>query len=83
MLFESLWIHKSRRRKQLKSSYYEGALDLLIEAQHSATEEGRCLLNPGTVAFIILILAKLQPMKMPKWLIKLIKAALPLKQLKY
>lgn len=44
-------IDKSRRRKRLKSNYHEGALDLLIEAQRSATEEGRHLLNPGTVAF--------------------------------
>ncbi|KAI7895482.1 uncharacterized protein EV154DRAFT_6729 [Mucor mucedo] len=44
-------IDKSRRRKRLKSSYHEGALDLLIEAQRSATDEGRRLLNPGTVAF--------------------------------
>ena len=43
--------YKSRRRKRLKSSCHEGALDMLIEAQRSATEEGRHLLNPGTVAF--------------------------------
>lgn len=43
-------IDKSRR-KRFKSNYHEGALDLLIEAQRSAAEEGRSLLNPGTVAF--------------------------------
>ncbi|RCH80029.1 hypothetical protein CU098_003805, partial [Rhizopus stolonifer] len=42
-------LDKSRRRKRL--SYHEAALDMLIEAQHSATEEGRRLLNPGTMAF--------------------------------
>ena len=40
-------IDKSRRRKQLKSSYHEGALDLLIKAQHSATEEGDVYLIMG------------------------------------
>ncbi|RCH88078.1 hypothetical protein CU097_009048 [Rhizopus azygosporus] len=44
-------IDKSRRRKRLKSSYHEDALDLLTQAQYSATEEGRRLLNLGTVAF--------------------------------
>lgn len=44
-------IDKSRRRKRLRSGYHEDALDMLLEARRSATEEGRHLLNPGTVAF--------------------------------
>ncbi|EIE89047.1 hypothetical protein G6F46_003720 [Rhizopus delemar] len=49
-LIWNLIIDKSRR-KRLESSYHEGVLGLLIEARRSATEEGRRLLNPGTVAF--------------------------------
>lgn len=35
----------------MRSNSHEGALDLLIEAQCLATEEGRRLLNPGTATF--------------------------------
>ncbi|CAO3681609.1 unnamed protein product [Rhizopus stolonifer] len=44
-------VDKSKRRKRFKSNYHESALDLLIEAESSATEEGRRLLNPSTVTF--------------------------------
>jgi hypothetical protein len=50
LLWNSI-IDKSNRRKRLKSTYHEGALELLIGAQSSATRQGMRLFNSGTIPF--------------------------------
>lgn len=44
LLWNSI-IERSARRKKLKSTYHESALELLVEAESSATEEARSLIN--------------------------------------